>query len=385
MLGIRITACAISALGILVSGCSNYWSGTRVQTKSVDSNQVLVTTADVRGIFRVASPGKSITCAEPSPDVAKIATASFSGDLAASASSIGSVVSPEIAMSLAMSRSEALAQLGQRLATIQLLRDGMYRACEAYANGAIDKASYAVMLGRYDDVMITMLLGEFAANSTTRFGPVFLGSNSSATGSSTIAPDPEKVKALGDELTKAKAAQPNLDSEVTKADAAYKADASEANKTALTTATENSNKNKAAISSLEAQIAAAKGLSVYANTQNATQTPTVTVIQADSGRTEVAAAMTQMQQNYLDDLSLDSLVIACIEAEKNTPLADFCVNIGSHSGILQLTAGADVLGSLLRGVEAPDASLKAKIDALLAAIKALDSVKAAASGQPTQP
>ncbi len=55
--------------------------------------------------------------------------------------------------------AEAMAQLGQRLATIQLLRDGLYRACEAYANGALDKSSYSMILSRFDDTMITLLLG----------------------------------------------------------------------------------------------------------------------------------------------------------------------------------------------------------------------------------
>jgi hypothetical protein len=103
----------------------------------------------------------------PSPDVAKAMAQSFaaSGDINVNIPPTGTT--PEVAAAaagaLSQSRSEAMAQLTQRLATIQLLRDGLYRACEAYANGAINDTTYAVMLSRFDDTMITMLLGEFAS------------------------------------------------------------------------------------------------------------------------------------------------------------------------------------------------------------------------------
>lgn len=40
---------------------------------------------------------------------------------------------------------------------IQLLRDGLYRACEAYTNGIIDGREYKRIIARYDETMITML------------------------------------------------------------------------------------------------------------------------------------------------------------------------------------------------------------------------------------
>ena len=44
-----------------------------------------------------------------------------------------------------------------RTQTIQLLRDGLYRACEAYMNGAIDQHQYNVILINADKLMITLL------------------------------------------------------------------------------------------------------------------------------------------------------------------------------------------------------------------------------------
>ena len=62
------------------------------------------------------------------------------------------------------SLNEGITQL-ERLAVIQLLRDKMYRACEAYANGAIDRASYVLMLARIDKTMITLLSQEMVAGA----------------------------------------------------------------------------------------------------------------------------------------------------------------------------------------------------------------------------
>jgi hypothetical protein len=59
--------------------------------------------------------------------------------------------------SISASMNEAVASLGIRTATIQLLRDGLYRACEAYRNGAINEFGYAMLLSNYDDVMIRLL------------------------------------------------------------------------------------------------------------------------------------------------------------------------------------------------------------------------------------
>src|SRR5262245_57392642 len=125
---------AIGSLAIGLCGCSEYWTSTVSRTKVIPNNGMVLSTADLRIINRTeysAGNPAYITCAEPSPDVAKIASASFSGDLAASAQSAGPIQNPELALSLALARTESLAQLGQRLATVQLLRDGMYRACEA--------------------------------------------------------------------------------------------------------------------------------------------------------------------------------------------------------------------------------------------------------------
>src|SRR5215472_10630202 len=114
------------------------------------------TTADVRMITQRNRPGSPnpIICTEPSPDVAKaLSTAaqlSGSGGNGTATGSLGAGgASAEAALALA-GRSTAL--LG--------LRDGLFRACEAYANGVIGADAYALILSRYGQLMTTLFLGQ---------------------------------------------------------------------------------------------------------------------------------------------------------------------------------------------------------------------------------
>ena len=47
--------------------------------------------------------------------------------------------------------------LSARNSTIQLLRDGFYRACEAYAGGALSGPEYGAIVGQYQHVMLALL------------------------------------------------------------------------------------------------------------------------------------------------------------------------------------------------------------------------------------
>jgi hypothetical protein len=91
---------------------------------------------------------RRIVCAEPSPD-AMVALAQ--------AMSLEATVAGQGGGSVSASLAEAVAMIGKRTATIQLLRDGLYRACEAYLNGAIDDYGYALLLGQFDRLMVSML------------------------------------------------------------------------------------------------------------------------------------------------------------------------------------------------------------------------------------
>ena len=76
--------------------------------------------------------------------------------------------------------SEAVASIAMRTQTIQLLRDGLFRACEAYMNGAIDQHQYNIILLNIDRLMVT-LLGVDAIGGMGMAPAVAIGATSAAT------------------------------------------------------------------------------------------------------------------------------------------------------------------------------------------------------------
>ncbi|MEM7425593.1 MAG: hypothetical protein AAF441_05825 [Pseudomonadota bacterium] len=122
---------------------------------------------------------KRILCTEPSPDVASA--------LSAAAAAAGQSGGDSAAGGF--SQAEGVAQLGERLATIQLLRDGLYRACEAYQNGAISQTMYALIVSRADRMSVALLSSEMAAGAFGRRLAAISGSASSAAGQSGASED----------------------------------------------------------------------------------------------------------------------------------------------------------------------------------------------------
>lgn len=75
-----------------------------------------------------------VVCAEPAPD----ALSAIAAQAGVSVSDISTAVSAEGGV------SEAAANIGLRTQTIQTLRDGFYRVCEAYMNG-LSEEQYSIM------------------------------------------------------------------------------------------------------------------------------------------------------------------------------------------------------------------------------------------------
>ena len=205
----RILASVGSAVGI--AGCS----GEIFHRFTADDNQWLSVDARQRAIISskvetMATPGQvtptRVICAEPSPDVALVAATSFG---------IGASILGKGTGSLTGSSAEGLAQLAERMATIQVLRDGLYRACEAYANGAISSTTYAVLISGVDDTLVTMLMGEMAAGAFGR--PLAaIGTSTSADAQATLtvfAAQAAETKESLDELRKTNDAIADKDAE----------------------------------------------------------------------------------------------------------------------------------------------------------------------------
>jgi hypothetical protein len=174
---LRATFVVISPLCLLsLMGCQNYifhpfdLDGDN-NSVSLDAKQRLVLVTRQGG----RSGNKRVVCAEPSPDVYSVTAASVAGS-AAFTGPLGGTSDAKAGAAIAAARNEAGASIAMRTQTIQLLRDGLYRACEAYMNGAIDDVQYNVILLNIDRLMVT-LLGIDAIGGTPKVPATAISAN----------------------------------------------------------------------------------------------------------------------------------------------------------------------------------------------------------------
>ena len=113
------------------------------------------------GKFAAGYEKRAILCAEPSPDALTAIANSIDTELRRGGTE-------EVAASFAGSLSEAVQTIGNRTQVIQLLRDALYRACEAYANGAFDDFGYSVILGHIDLFMLQLLSADILGRARGR-------------------------------------------------------------------------------------------------------------------------------------------------------------------------------------------------------------------------
>ena len=120
-------------------------------------------------------------CSEPSPDA-----------LAAYAAAIGVGASdPTSTKSAAGSGHSSAASVGLRTQSITLMRDALFRMCEAYANGAVGTAQIAALLSRSQDLTavilaVEQLTGPVAANQAALVGSTAAESSASLLASSEL-------------------------------------------------------------------------------------------------------------------------------------------------------------------------------------------------------
>lgn len=350
--GLSFRARLIPALMVLGLGaCSQAPEGSTVmaqQPLGAEGN-ALLTSADVRIITTTTpitqvQPGRvvptQITCIEPSPDIAKAVHENFSLGASVGLGGLPSGVSADLAFAFAKARAEAVAQMTERLATIQLLRDGLYRACEAYANGAISDTTYAVLLSRYDDTMVTLLMGELAAGNFGRKQAALGGS----TGGSSSA-QLEK-KAAADEQAADQASKSAEESDETVDQRNQDLGAAKARRDAAPAGSQEREVADADVRTAEANLKAAKAEQAARKEnadkllRSAASSSASAFAQAGGGsvagsntsaqdRAALAGHLATMQRKYLENINSDALVVACISAlDRRTatasPLAAHC-------------------------------------------------------------
>jgi hypothetical protein len=166
-MGVITRSLAVAALSAVLAACGanrasifrDYEAydgdtGQRTSSVLIDAKQRAILSAPAgRAEMRDAEARRDVyLCAEPSPDALSAISSTFAG-------SLGGLFGPgkEVQGALASALSETASELGKRNATIQLLRDGLYRQCEAYMNGLIDKFYYEQIANKYVNAMVTLL------------------------------------------------------------------------------------------------------------------------------------------------------------------------------------------------------------------------------------
>lgn len=105
-------------------------------------------------VRRPAASQDDILCSEPSPDWA----IAFGTALAGAASG-GASGGPSGSFSGSASTTEAITAAAGRTAGVVALRDGLYSACQAYANQLIGKDAYSLILSQYGNLLVALASG----------------------------------------------------------------------------------------------------------------------------------------------------------------------------------------------------------------------------------
>ena len=129
-------------------------------------------------------------CAEPSPDGMTSVAASLSGGL---------FTPDSVEAQLAASLNEGAAFVGLRTQSIQLLRDAMYRSCEAYLSGGIDQAEYGLLLRRHQRYMLALLSIE-SLTGTIRAPTVTLSPTAMASAAQSVASMRKTVEQINEQV-----------------------------------------------------------------------------------------------------------------------------------------------------------------------------------------
>jgi hypothetical protein len=151
----------LSTIALTTAGCTWFQTDASrgfAERGQWDENEPRVyTTAEIRVISQRKHPqtGQNVICTEPTPDVAKALSTATQLSLKA-----GTKTGASGEAGLSGGSAEAIAELAGRSTALIALRDGLYRACEAYANGTIGSDAYGLVLSRYGQLMTTLFLGE---------------------------------------------------------------------------------------------------------------------------------------------------------------------------------------------------------------------------------
>ena len=325
-MGMGISKVGLTAALISLTGCTTAQNSI-FRSFDLDDGRSIATDASQRIVINTKThptsrPGRvnpeRIVCAEPSPDVASIVANTFG---------IGLNVLGKGNAALAGGQGTALAQLAERTITVQLLRDQMYRACEAYANGAISGTEYSLLMSRNNDAMVTLMLGETASRTVGR-QLAALSAEASSDASATMPNIAEMVKDLAEKKTETDKAEKELDAAKTEQDAAND-DVQDTDQNSSDAATDNAedaandaaadvdDKEDKAGDAREEEEEALEEL-IKATAKNTVDTNTTAggfpagLPAINKEAVDLAEQLGRMQKEYLDQGAEEHMISACI-------------------------------------------------------------------------
>lgn len=184
------------AVTIVLVGCGNLNSVYR--DFEVDKGRGAMVDIKQRAVIastRVEKNGevtktRTIVCAEPSPD----ALSAYAAELSAKADTPG-----KTSAQLAAAFQESASFVGLRTQSIQLLRDAMYRMCEAYMSGGLDETQYQLLLRRFQKNMVALLAVE-QLTGAIRVPPVTINTQGQAESARSLSSITEQIKKTDKEI-----------------------------------------------------------------------------------------------------------------------------------------------------------------------------------------
>jgi hypothetical protein len=121
-------------------------AGVATATLLPASSYVLATTRPNPG----PNGGPAVFCQEPNPDWAAAFGSSYKGGANGGAGGATGGLTAEA------DATETDTALAGRTAGVVALRDGLYSACQAYANGVIGKDAYGLILSQYGNLLVAL-------------------------------------------------------------------------------------------------------------------------------------------------------------------------------------------------------------------------------------
>jgi len=151
-------------IAVTVNGCAPYKNSRALEAEE----RLLIYTETTKGVGN-NKVTTGIMCPEPSPDALKTLAASMN-------------VEKQDVAAIAAAYSEGGANIGLRTHSIQLLRDQLFSICQAYANGALTKPAYQMLLTRNQRntvalMAVEQLTGVLRTPSVTLSGSSSVGPN----------------------------------------------------------------------------------------------------------------------------------------------------------------------------------------------------------------